>query len=486
MATLRVIDAASHQGNMNQKAMDFDALIVKATEGTRYINPYCDSEFQEALKLGKKLGVYHFARNTLNSAEAEANYFIKHTKGYIGKAIPVLDWEDKKTSDVAWALKWLQLVEKAYGCKPLIYMSESVVNAYNWSSVVKGNYGLWVAKYADYIPDYNFNMAGAGKAPSVKWWSTIALWQWTSVGRLNGHSGNLDCSVFYGDRAAWDKYVGTAGAVSSDPDGDIRSGGTTQERKNESGDVTYQAHVRGLGFLESRCDGHMAGSTDQNRRIEAMKVGLKSGAYMDIMVHLKGIGDKLYRNVRENIVVGTTDQKRRMEAFKIITEEILRYRAHNKTYGWGAWVSQGEWAGVRGKGKQMEAFQIYKPMFLVRGHVQSAGWGGYVGDMEQVGTTGKGKRLEALQFDPLDEVIECSAHIQGEGWVHYGVITKDTVLGTVGQADRLECLRFKGNFEFRVHIQGSGWTNWTEADGIATLGTTGQALRIEAIQFRRK
>ena len=486
MATLRVIDAASHQGNMNQKAMDFDALIVKATEGTRYINPYCDSEFQEALKLGKKLGVYHFARNTLNSAEAEANYFIKHTKGYIGKAIPVLDWEDKKTSDVAWALKWLQLVEKAYGCKPLIYMSESVVNAYNWSSVVKGNYGLWVAKYADYIPDYNFNMAGAGKAPSVKWWSTIALWQWTSVGRLNGHSGNLDCSVFYGDRAAWDKYVGTAGAVSSDPDGDIRSGGTMQERKNESGDVTYQAHVRGLGFLESRCDGHMAGSTDQNRRIEAMKVGLKSGAYMDIMVHLKGIGDKLYRNVRENIVVGTTDQQRRMEAFKIITEEILRYRAHNKTYGWGAWVSQGEWAGVRGKGKQMEAFQIYKPMFLVRGHVQSAGWGGYVGDMEQVGTTGKGKRLEALQFDPLDEVIECSAHIQGEGWVHYGVITKDTVLGTVGQADRLECLRFKGNFEFRVHIQGSGWTNWTEADGIATLGTTGQALRIEAIQFRRK
>ena len=139
MATLRVIDAASHQGNMNQAAMDFDALIVKATEGTGYINPYCDGEFQEALKLGKKLGVYHFARNTLNSAEAEANYFIKNTKGYIGKAIPVLDWEDKKTSDVAWALKWLQLVEKAYGCKPLIYMSEAVVNAYNWSSVANGN-----------------------------------------------------------------------------------------------------------------------------------------------------------------------------------------------------------------------------------------------------------------------------------------------------------------------------------------------------------
>lgn len=39
--------------NMPQKNMDFDALIVKATEGCSYINPYCDSEAQEALSLGK-------------------------------------------------------------------------------------------------------------------------------------------------------------------------------------------------------------------------------------------------------------------------------------------------------------------------------------------------------------------------------------------------------------------------------------------------
>ena len=51
--SLRVIDAASYQGNMPQKNMDFDDLIVKATEGCSYINPYCDSEAQEALSLGK-------------------------------------------------------------------------------------------------------------------------------------------------------------------------------------------------------------------------------------------------------------------------------------------------------------------------------------------------------------------------------------------------------------------------------------------------
>lgn len=227
MATLRVIDAASWQGDMNQGAMDFDALIVKATEGVGYVNPYCDGEFQEAYKLGKCLGVYHFARNTKNSAEAEANFFINNTKGYIGKAIPVLDWEDSDTSNVSWALKWLQLVEKAYGCKPLIYMSESVVNAHNWSPVANANYGLWCAKYRDNIPDYNWDMASAGPAPSVKYWSVIALWQWTSVGRLNGHSGNLDCSVFYGDRAAWNKYVGKGSSSGGSSSGSSSSSSTT-------------------------------------------------------------------------------------------------------------------------------------------------------------------------------------------------------------------------------------------------------------------
>ena len=68
--------------------------------------------------------------------------------------------------------------------------------------------------------------------------------------------------------------------------------------------------------------------------------------------------------------------------------------------------------------------------------------------------------------------------------VYYCLITKDTIIGTVGEKKRIECLCFEGDFEYRVHIQGSGWTDWTKADGVATLGTVGQELRIEAIQFR--
>ena len=92
--------------------------------------------------------------------------------------------------------------------------------------------------------------------------------------------------------------------------------------------------------------------------------------------------------------------------------------------------------------------------------------------------------MEALRINPYGKTIKAKAHIQSKGWVDYGEITKDTIIGTVGEKKRIECLCFEGDFEYRVHIQGSGWTDWTKADGVATLGTVGQELRIEAIQFR--
>lgn len=490
MGTLRVIDAASHQGNMNQKAMDFDALIVKATEGTGYINPYCDSEFQEAMKLGKKLGVYHFARNTLNSAEAEANYFIKHTKGYIGKAIPVLDWEDKNTSDVTWALKWLQLVEKAYGCKPLIYMSEAVVNAYNWSSVVKGDYGLWVAKYADYIPDYNFNMAGAGKAPSVKWWRTIALWQWTSVGRLNGHNGNLDCSVFYGDASTWDKYLGKSTSSGSttkpvNPDGEVKdNAGVFQSKKDQTGEVAYQGHLRQYGWANWQCDGAMIGSTGQNRRMEALRIDPVN--HMDVAVHIKDIGDKVYRNITKDTIIGTIGQELRLEALKIMSgDTVYLYRVHQKDIGWSNWCVNGQWAGQKGKSLQIEAVEIKVADIAYLAHVQDSGDTIWAADGMTAGTTGQDKRMEALRIKSQHcGDVYAKAHIQGIGWKDFGKIDQNTVIGTEGDGLRLECLCLKGDFEWRAHIQGTGWTQWTKADGVATLGTVGESLRMEAVEMR--
>ena len=207
--TLNGIDISKWQSGINLSAIKADFVIVKATEGIGYVDKSCDGFFQKALSLGKKLGFYHFARPTANNDPIrEADFFYENCKGYFGKGIPILDWEAENKHNVAWAKAWLDRVYQRSGVKPVIYMSESVVNAYDWSSVANGDYGLWVAKYRDNNPDYNYDMANAGSSPNVKWWKFYCMWQWTSSGRLDGYDGNLDCNIFYGDGSTWDAYVG--------------------------------------------------------------------------------------------------------------------------------------------------------------------------------------------------------------------------------------------------------------------------------------
>lgn len=205
--TMNGIDISNWQAGINLSNIAFDFLIARATEGIGCVDKYCDGYIQQAIKLGKPFGFYHFARPT-NDPIREAEFFYNNCRGYFGKGIPILDWESGNTSNVAWAKRWLDRVYQLSGVKPVIYMSESVVNANNWSAVAAADYGLWVAKYRDNNPDYNYNMANAGSRPHVKWWKFYCMWQWTSSGRLNGYNGNLDCDVFYGDRSTWDAYVG--------------------------------------------------------------------------------------------------------------------------------------------------------------------------------------------------------------------------------------------------------------------------------------
>ena len=201
------IDISNWQAGINLSNIAFDFLIARATEGIGCVDKYCDGYIQQAIKLGKPFGFYHFARPT-NDPIREADFFYSNCRGYFGKGIPILDWESGNTSKVTWAKKWLDRVYQLSGVKPVIYMSESVVNSYDWSSVANADYGLWVAKYRDNNPDYNYNMSNAGSRPRVKWWKFYCMWQWTSTGRLSGYNGNLDCNVFYGDQSTWDAYAG--------------------------------------------------------------------------------------------------------------------------------------------------------------------------------------------------------------------------------------------------------------------------------------
>ena len=203
---LKGIDISHHQKGIDLGAIDTDFVICKATEGNGYTDEMCDTFYQKAKSLGKKLGVYHFARPDLgNTAEAEADWFVKETLGYHKEAMLVLDWESGDLTNVAWAKAWLDRVYSKTGVKPVIYMSASVMHSADWSSVVKADYGLWVANYGS---NNGTAQESVFDRYPLKYWSFYALWQYTSVGRLNGYNGNLDLNYFSGDSSAWDKYAG--------------------------------------------------------------------------------------------------------------------------------------------------------------------------------------------------------------------------------------------------------------------------------------
>ncbi len=202
---LNGIDISKWQNGIDLEKISVDFVIMKATEGVGYTDRLCDSFYQKAKSLGKKLGVYHFARPDLgNQAIDEADYFLQETKGYQKEAIFILDWESGNLGNVSWAKAWLDRVYESTGVKPFIYMSASVMRSYDWFSVASNQYPLWIANYGSNNGIANENVF---RSYPFQYWSTYTLWQYTSVGQLDGYANFLDLNYFNGDFSLWDQYV---------------------------------------------------------------------------------------------------------------------------------------------------------------------------------------------------------------------------------------------------------------------------------------
>ena len=204
---LNGIDVASYQTGIDLTKVPCDFVIVKATEGTGYVNPDFDRAYDQAVGAGKLVGIYHYA-NGSSGAVAEADYFLYWCGDRVGNAILVLDWESQGNSafnNPNYAKQWLDRVYERTGVRPLIYMSKSVCRQYNWSEVAK-NHGLWVAQYA------NYNRTGYQTNPwtdsnGYGAWNSPAIFQYSSSGMLDGWNGNLDLNIAYMDSVAWGKYA---------------------------------------------------------------------------------------------------------------------------------------------------------------------------------------------------------------------------------------------------------------------------------------
>lgn len=179
---LKGIDVSSHDGfngskfssNTESCYQDSDFVIVKATQGLTYVFSECDPIYQRAKRDGKLLGTYHYAGG--NDPESEAEYFYKNIKGYIGEAIPCLDFEEyqnKSWHDKNWCLKFVKKFHELSGVYPLIYTAASQISRIeNCADLC----GLWVAGY----PTNNNSWELPKFRYTIKPWKAWSIWQYSS------------------------------------------------------------------------------------------------------------------------------------------------------------------------------------------------------------------------------------------------------------------------------------------------------------------
>lgn len=205
MTVLKGIDISNHQRGFSLSATNPDFVIVKATEGLGFVDKYCDGFVQDALRLNIPFGYYHFARS--NDPAKEAAFFYDNTRGYVGKGIPILDFEVPNSN--SWLETWCKTFYQLSGVKPWFYTYSDYINRQGYGTPwVKANCGLWLAGYPRAYtgyprPDCPYRHDG---------W-TLAAWQFTSSLAMGGMT--IDGDFFYGGRKAWNAYAGIDGTGDS-------------------------------------------------------------------------------------------------------------------------------------------------------------------------------------------------------------------------------------------------------------------------------
>ncbi len=190
------IDLSHHNGEVNWEKISSHSdhlssvkfCFIKATEGTDLIDPKF-AEHWESLKKHKiKRGAYHFF-NPSSDPRLQALNYILSVKLEDEDFYPVLDWEvvgngrDRRNIESNVKI-WLDVIEKHYGVKPIIYTNRFIYRDYITKSF--SEYPLWISQY---------------EVPSLEGYdmSNVFFWQYSMKGKMEGIETNVDFNVFMKD-----------------------------------------------------------------------------------------------------------------------------------------------------------------------------------------------------------------------------------------------------------------------------------------------
>lgn len=204
------IDISSHQTGINLSKVPCDFVIIKATQGTSYINPDLQRAYKQALTNCKCIGLYHYASQ--GGSNAEAKHFIDTVNklGAVGRSILVLDWEqgdNHNWGNIPYAKGFLDYILARTGVTPFIYMSKiQGCRSFDWSSVAPV-YPLWRAQYKNYTKTGYQTNPWTDKKGDGAWVEGPKIFQYSSVGSLPGYSHNLDLDISYMSPDEWVEWT---------------------------------------------------------------------------------------------------------------------------------------------------------------------------------------------------------------------------------------------------------------------------------------
>ena len=180
------IDVSHYQGSINWREVAKERNIlyayIKATEGTNLVDNTYHTNLRGARKAGLRVGAYHFFNPNANAREQFRN-FSTVVKLKEQDLIPIIDIEHRGKSPLPEfrnrLKQFLQMVERHYGVRPILYTSRDFYNKYLSGPFT--HYKYMIARYHPDIPQLCDNAA-------------FVMWQYSATSRIRGIRGNVDRS----------------------------------------------------------------------------------------------------------------------------------------------------------------------------------------------------------------------------------------------------------------------------------------------------
>ena len=185
---MRGIDVSMHNGNVDYskvKSSGIEVVIIKATEGVDYIDPYLERNYTNSKQNGLYTGFYHFMSEKTDPVR-QAEDFFNSIKNKQYDVIPVLDIEtnnnNRSSKEVTdRCLEFLNRFKALSGIDCVIY-----TGGYFGRDLLDDrikSYKAWIAHYGVAEPMYTG-------------FTEVVGHQYTETGAVNGISGNVDINNF--------------------------------------------------------------------------------------------------------------------------------------------------------------------------------------------------------------------------------------------------------------------------------------------------